>query len=168
MRNKNDKTNFAVTGAAALFVGLAGTAQAIPISAHDFQSIIQKSADKTPAVQDGLIFKDPVPVKKAVVVAKPIPKFVASPEDDVIPHAKADLVNLTIPKRPAIVSIPEEGVMPVPSLKMPVISIATGLVLKPVPKPESAPISVPDGGAAGVMLGGAFGGLALLRRKLMS
>lgn len=140
MKNKS-KTNFAITGAAALFVGFAGTVQAVPIPTHIVQSIIQGSANDKPANPVAFDLRAPAPPKKAKAI-KPVR---------------------------AIVSIPEQGRMPMPSLTMPVISAptaATSLVFKPVTPATSSAISVPDGGATGVMLGGVFGGLALLRKKL--
>jgi hypothetical protein len=139
---KNNKTNFAITGAAALFVGLAGTSQAIPISPHAAQSIIQSSANKTPTGLAALVLRISAQAKKAGKKTKPVPSLSSSS---------------TL------------GVIPMPSLTMPVVSmpiVASGLVIQPI-LPAASPVSsVPDGGTAGAMLGGTFGGLALLRKKL--
>jgi hypothetical protein len=142
---KNNKTNFAITGAAALFVGLAGTAQAIPIPAHTAQSIIQDSADKKPAGPVALVLPAPAPPKKSGKKTKPVPVI------------------------PVIVTIPEPGSIPVASFTMPVViplTIVSGIVLQPVTPAAASIISVSDGGATGAMLGGVFGGLVLLRKKL--
>jgi hypothetical protein len=137
---KINKTNFAITGAAALFVGLAGTAQAIPTPAHVVQPIVQNGGNRLSA---GLILR--MSAAQAKASAK-----------------KTKTV-------PILASGSTLGSIPMPSLTLPEVSgpvIATGLVIKPV-VPAAAPISsVPDGGATGAMLGGTFGGLALLRKKL--
>jgi hypothetical protein len=141
MRNKINKTNFAITGAAALLVGLAGTAQAIPMPAHTVQTILQGSAGKKSASRVVSISRAPVQPKKAAKRIKPIPP---------------------------IVSIPEQGVIPMPPLTTPLVPapiIPSALVFNPV-IPAASTIPVPDGGATGAMLGGVFGGLVLLRKKL--
>jgi hypothetical protein len=142
---KNNKTNFAITGAAALFVGLAGTAQAIPIPVHAAQSIIQSNANKKLAGPVAFVSHAPVPPKKPAKKTKHVPVI------------------------PVIVTIPDPGSIPVPSFTMPVVSpttIDSGLVLQPVTLAVASVTSVPDGGATGAMLGGIFGGLVLLRKKL--
>jgi hypothetical protein len=139
---KNNKSNFAITGAAALFVVLAGTSQAIPIPPHAAQSIIQSSASKKSVGVAAIVSRISAQAKKAAKKTKSIPSLSSSS---------------TL------------GVIPMPSLTMPVVStpiVASGLVIKPI-LPAAVPVSsVPDGGTAGAMLGGTFGGLALLRKKL--
>jgi hypothetical protein len=178
MKIKNNQTNFAVTGAAALLVGLAGTAQAIPFPVHTAQSIIQSSANKKPANQALALLPAPAPAQKAGKNIQPAPVIFSSPGHGLLPvpsltvpivsspgHGVQPMPSLTAP----IVSIPEQGVLPMPSLTMPAVSpptIAAGLVHQPVAPAAASTIPIPDGGPTGAMLGGVFGGLALLRKKL--
>jgi hypothetical protein len=136
---KINKTNFAFTGAAALFVGLAGTAQAIPIPAHTVQSAIDSAGNKKPPGRIALVSFEPASLQRSGNKIRPV------------------------------VSIPEQGSIPVPSLTMPVVSapiIPSGLVIKPIVPVAVRATSVPDAGTTAMLLGGSFGGLALLRKKL--
>jgi hypothetical protein len=162
MRKKINQTNFAITGAAALFVGLAGNVQAIPMPMHsqNVNEAVQAAARKEAA----LLARSPR-VPKVVAGSNPVASNVGPARHGV----PVTLSPLTIQHHPPhyVAHNGTPGLTPYVYTEPSTIN----LVLPQggtVAKVSSAAVGVPDGGPTAAMMAGALGGLVLLRKKLES
>ena len=148
MRKKTNQTSFAITGAAALLIGLTANVEAIPISMRTLS-----------ASQSALAFNQSPASSNPSVSSKKV-------------NANTKSVSRNL-KHPGFGRPPS----PLPGQGGTPVTVPTGTIILPggtLPKPlsppgpnqPSGPSSVPDGGTTATMMGGVFCGLALLRKKL--
>jgi hypothetical protein len=150
MRKKISRTGFIIAGAAALFVGLAGNVQAIPISMHDFSKLTKSVASPTDSLLTGSHKAISISISD---LSKPI-KSVASPIDFFSGSILAE--NVDAPRNVISLDLKQEE---------PLVT-SSSFVQGPAPTVtvKALVASVPDGGTTGMMLGGAFCGLVFLKK----
>src|ERR1039457_6167907 len=163
MRKKTNFAGLVITGATTVFVGLAGNAQAIPISIHDDPDVWGRSerighghgADDAAGRMDPLV-SDHLGGKT---------------------HSKAQSIDLSYlnenPTSPTVLLLSSLGTAQNSSSHHNFSSGNLPHHNPGVPPPTSLPIargpaptSVPDSGNNAIMMGGVFCGLVLLRKKL--
>lgn len=154
MNKKIHLTSLAISGAGALLVGLTGEVQAttIPVRVNTHAAPPANPAF-SPQTHAG-----PATLTPPTLV---LPVSVQAPSAAAARNSRAPLVR---PGR-TVLTVPVATVAYVPSpINVPglVGSLVTPVPVAPSPVPAA---SVPDGGSTGVMLGGVFGGLALMRKK---
>ncbi|MEI6192927.1 MAG: VPDSG-CTERM sorting domain-containing protein [Verrucomicrobiota bacterium] len=184
MKKGTNHTNVAIVAAAALFVGLAGNVQAIPITLQN-QRVNQALRSSSQASYD-LGLTAARAVKPSLNASRQVSRNLkpASPT--------SSLLSLLIPARNAAgarnistgnshrsahgvtttpIPVTDQGAYPVGVLPTPVTILPVSPVRHPIipngggtATPNA--VSVPDGGATAAMLGGSVCGIALLRKKL--
>lgn len=158
MRKKIYRTSCVITGVAALFVGLAGTVQAIPITLRDhnaqqaLHSLGQNSHNQSRVSAAGSLLSGSV---RSLNTGG---------------QRSAGLGNLH--RRGHGVPVTDQGAYPISVLRAPITPVS------PVRLPQApirvlgggtaseTPSAAPDGGTTAVMMAGSLCGLALLRKKL--
>jgi hypothetical protein len=137
MRKTITQPGLIITGAAALFVGLAGNIYAIPIPFHmkpDVVSSTAKAAEKTPAINPAIVNGNPVSLA-------------------VFPLSSSDPIQGLRSPVGTIGKLPNFH---------PIQYVPVTVVVTFVKTPTN---NVPDGGLTALMLGGTFSGLVYLKRK---
>lgn len=191
MKNKFNLTGLVLTVAAALFVGLAGNVQAIPILMHD-QSIyeamrsidLSKRDQGVATLTDSLLVKsiwtqETVAIRDASLLGKSLKaqKTVAS-RNLVTAHARPNKNGVSVTPSPLTFQSP----FPISLLSQSPIYLDNNGTTDLIPQDpiiinlnlsrsgtniqNHSSVSVPDGGATVTMLGGVFCGLVFLRKKL--
>lgn len=142
-----------ITGAAVLFVGLAGQVHAIPISASKNQTVATTTANKA------ALTRSVVSGNTVLTRINPFAKFTAAgvSKARVVVAAKKPAPAKLPPKLAAALNPPAKT-----TFTPPVVSVIT---LTP-PGNKALVENVPDGGTSLVLLSGAFSTLILLKRKV--
>ena len=183
MRKKINLTGFIITGAAALFVGLAGNMHAIPISMHNNWEAGMRSwvlgrdlhgnewvlgqtlhGNEIAHLVDQSSRNQSLASPTAFFLFRSVPAHNAGEPVNFGPwnfnHHRHGVTTasppLTGPDPVTTASPPLPGPDPVTTTSPPL----TGQ------EPNDPPTSVPDGGTTAMMMAGAFCGLALLRKTL--
>jgi VPDSG-CTERM motif len=195
MKNKFNLTGLVLTGAAALFVGLVGNVQAIPISMHDqsiyeaMRSIDLSKRDQSVASLTASLLVKSIWTQKtgaihdASLLGKSFKaqKTVAS-RNLVTTHGRPNKNGMSVTPSPLTVQSP----FPISFLPQSPVYLPNNGTTDPIPYAyyqdpatinlnlsrsgtsiqNHSSVSVPDGGATATMLGGVFCGLVFLRKKL--
>ena len=150
MRTKLNLTGLVMTGAATLFVGLAGSVQAIPIVVRNHTTALH--ATTTHQVTGSMVQSNPNQILTTLVSASHLSASTS------VHNASSHHVAVLNHRAPGI-TVPVGGTLP------------GGVLPKPLPSgtnqiPVTISTAAPDGGTTAAMLGAAFCGLVLLRTKL--
>ncbi len=147
MKNNKNRKSYAITGAAVLFVGLAGQVHAIPIST------MNKNHNAAVNTAHKVAFARVVASGNTVMTRiNPFVKFTAP-----VVAAKKPAPTKLPPKLAAALTPPVKS-----TFTPPVVSVIT---LSP-PGSRALAATVPDSGTSLALLSGAFSTLILLKRKV--
>jgi len=140
MKNKTNLAGFATGGAVTALVGLAGNVQAIPTSIHNEPDAWVRAEEMAGRIGASTHSKTQV-IYLGKLHPHPASPAVIPPSDPAMVVGTGSHLKLLPPNLGAVVQT------------------------APTTVHSPAPISVPDGGTTALMLGGAFSGLALLKKK---
>ena len=157
MRKNIYQTSCIITGVAALFVGLAGTVQAIPMTIHNHN--VQQALPSTGQNNQSRI----------TPATSPVASSVQSPNAGQ-PRSGHHVFQFGHGATPILTPVTNQGAHPVSGLHSPILPIIP-VNLPPIVHSGGGTtganaVGVPDGGTTAMMMGGAFCGLALIKRKL--